>query len=251
MLHVVKFSGGAASAVVASIVAKQNPGATVLLYHNTKTEPEDNDRFRRDVSHHLGLPITDISDGRDIWQLFDDEKFLGNQRLTPCSKRLKQDMGDRWIRQNLPCTVYYGFTSDEQDRADRVTVKMEMMGASAGFPLIDLGIPKKECLRRVVDCWEIALPEMYRWADHANCVPCVKGGLAYWGMVYRNARPAWDRAVAEEKRHGQQFLKSTRYGTLEHELPHCLRLADKYQRAKDCGQKVVSLFPQPCSECML
>ena len=251
MLHVVKFSGGAASAVVAAIVAKRHPEKTVLLYHSTATEPADNDRFRAEVAAYIGIPITDISDGRDIWQVFDDERFLGNQRLTSCSKLLKQRPGDAWIREHLPCTVYYGFTPDEQDRADRITVTLEMMGAEAGFPLIDLGISKEECLRRVTDCWGLALPAMYAWADHANCIPCVKGGLAYWGMVYLHARPAWDRAVAEEKKHGQQILKNTRYGTLEQELLHCLRLANKYEKAKEHGRRTMQLFPQPCSECMM
>lgn len=251
MLHIVKFSGGAASAVVANIVAKEHPEDTILLFHDTHTEPEDNGRFRKEVSAHIGLPITEVSDGRDIWKLFEDTKMLGCQRLSQCSRMLKQKLGDKFIRANLPAKVYFGFTPDEQDRADRITVKLEMMGAEAGFPLIDLGITKEECLHRVVNCWGVALPEMYTWAEHANCVPCVKGGLAYWGMVYKNARYAWDKAVDAEKRHGQQILKNTRYGTLEQELDHCLKLADKYEEKRRKGLKQQSLFPQPCSECQL
>jgi len=251
MIHAVKFSGGAASAVVAGIVAKKYPRETILLFHDTKTEPEDNNRFRAEVAARIGLPITDVSDGRDIWQLFEDTNMLGCQRLSRCSGDLKQKLGDAWIRKNLPCTVYFGFTPDEQDRADRITVKMEMIGAGVGFPLIDLGISKEECLRQITNCWKIALPKMYEWAEHANCVPCIKGGLAYWGMVYKHARYAWDRAVAAEKKHGQQILKNTRYGTLEQELSHCLRLAEKYEARKEHGRKTMPLFSQPCSECMI
>ena len=70
MKHVVGFSGGAASAVVAEIVSKAHPGNTVLLFHDTKTEPDDNERFRIEVADYLGLPITERSDGRDIWGVF-------------------------------------------------------------------------------------------------------------------------------------------------------------------------------------
>lgn len=251
MLHIVKFSGGAASAVVADIVAKRHPRETILLFHDTKTEPVDNDRFRSAVASHIGLPITEMSDGRDIWQLFEDTNMLGCQRFSQCSRMLKQELGDKFIRKNLPCTVYFGFTPDEQDRADRITVKMEMIGAQAGFPLIDLGITKEDCLRLVTNSWGVALPEMYQWADHANCVPCIKGGLAYWGMVYKHARPAWEKAVAAEKKHGQQILKKTLYGTLEEELPHCLLLAEKYEAKKKKRRRTTPLLSQPCSECAI
>ena len=43
MKHIIAFSGGAASAVIAQVVTRKCPGA-VLLYHSTKTEPSDNDR---------------------------------------------------------------------------------------------------------------------------------------------------------------------------------------------------------------
>lgn len=60
MKRIVGFSGGAASSVVGKIVAEQYPHDTVLLFHNTHTEPIDNDRFRKEVSDYIGLPITVI-----------------------------------------------------------------------------------------------------------------------------------------------------------------------------------------------
>lgn len=246
--HVVKFSGGAASAVVAKIVADRHRDDTTLLFHNTYSEPADNDRFRQQVADYVGLPITDVSDGRTIWQLFEDEGMLGNQRMTPCSAMLKQEIGDKWLKANLPCVVYFGFTAEEHLRAQRAAVKMSKIGAVARFPLIEQHIGKDECLRRVRDCWGIQLPEMYEWAEHANCVPCVKGGLAYWGQVYLHAPDAWEKAAGVEDRTGEQILKETRYGTLREELPHCLNLAKEWRDKKAFNGRQDSLFETPC-EC--
>lgn len=248
MNHVVGFSGGAASAVVAKIVRDAYPESTVLLFCDTRTEPGDNDRFREDVARFLGLPITRLADGRDIWELFRDERFLGNQRLTPCSEHLKVQVGERWMREHMPCTYYVGYTPDEWRRAQRLTARKAAQGVPVKFPLIEQGISKEECLRRVEKCWGLRLPEMYAWAEHANCVPCVKGGLAYWGMLYRRHPEAWARAAEAERETGEQILKATRYGTLEEELDHCLRLADQYMRDRAAGARQMQLFETPC-EC--
>lgn len=231
MKHVVKFSGGVASAVMAKIVANEQSNV-ILLYHSTKTEPPDNDRFRKEVATYIGLPITEVSDGRDIWEVFEDEKFLGNQRLAPCSRILKQEIGDTWIKENLPCKVYFGYTIEEKRRAQQITSRIETLGASVGFPLIEQGLSKDDCFRQVKS-WGVRLPQMYSWAGHANCVPCVKGGLAYWGEVYLNAPDAWEKAAAAEEKFGRQILKTSRYGTLREELPHCLELAAKRRDKKE------------------
>lgn len=63
MKHIVGFSGGLASAVVAKIVADTyGLEKVLLLFHDTKTEPIDNDRFRSEVSTYIGIPITEDID---------------------------------------------------------------------------------------------------------------------------------------------------------------------------------------------
>ena len=234
--------------MVAKIVRDEHRESTVLMFCDTRTEPADNDRFREDVALFLGLPILRLADGRDIWQLFEDEGYLGNQRATPCSEHLKALIGDRWMKEHAPCTYYVGYTPDEFRRAQRLTARRERAGVAVRFPLIERGIGKAECLDRVTKCWGLRLPAMYEWAEHANCVPCVKGGLAYWGMIYRRHPEAWRRAVEAEAATGYQILKSSEYGTLEQELSHCLRLADEYMRERAAGARQMQLFETPC-EC--
>ena len=245
MEHVVGFSGGAASAVVAEIVAKENPGNTTLLFHDTKTEPEDNARFRDEASKHIGVDVTDFSDGRDIWQVFEDEGFLGNGRNTPCSRILKQEKSMEYLKANGGI-LYIGFTVDEWRRAQRTSARYAHAGIETRFPLIDNRIGKEECLHRVETCWGIDPPKLYEWAEHANCIPCVKGQKAYWGLIHMYERTAWERAVKAEDEFGHTIF--TEAGSLTEELENCLRLARVYLAKKEDAKRQVDMFEFPC-EC--
>lgn len=88
---IVGFSRGITSSVVAYLVAKEFPASVILLFHDVKEEPVDNDRFGQAVSAYLGVPITEDSDGRSVSELFEDTGMLGNNRWTPCSRKLKQE----------------------------------------------------------------------------------------------------------------------------------------------------------------
>ena len=243
-LHVVGFSGGLASAVTAKIVANLYPDNTVLLYHDTKTEPVDNDRFRKEVAGYIDLPITEDSDGRDIWQLFEDEGILGNGLQTPCSRILKQERSLKYLKRHFPAILYLGFTVEEWRRAQRSEARYAKHGITVKFPLLDQKITKDECEYRVVNCWGIPKPQMYKWASHANCVPCVKGKKAYWGLIYMFERKAWERASKAEKDFGHTIF--TEAGSLEEELDNCLRLAKKYMDKKSTE----NLMEYPC-ECAI
>jgi len=246
MKHVVGFSGGVASSVMAKIVAEEHPEDTVLLYHSTNTEPEDNDRFRKDVSGYIGVPITEDSDGRNIWELFADEKYLGNGRNTPCSRILKQERSLRYLQSHLPAQLYIGFTLEEYRRAQRTYARYSQRHIEVRFPLIENKLTKDECLHRVENCWGLKLPQIYSWAEHANCIPCIKGKKAYWGLIYMYERAAWDRASQAEKDFKCTIF--TEAGTLEQELNNCLRLARLYLAKKKQGRMQLSLFEFPC-EC--
>lgn len=248
--HVIGFSGGLASALMAKIVAdaagKYGGNKVILLYHDTKTEPSDNDRFRAEVADYIGLPITEDSDGRDIWQVFKDEGILGNGRETPCSRILKQERSLRFMKEHEPSVLYLGFTLEEWRRAQRSKARYEREGIKVRFPLVEQRITKAECERRVTQCWKIDKPLMYSWADHANCIPCVKGKKAYWGLIYMFERKAWDKACEAEKEFEHTIF--TEAGSLEEELENCQRLARIYLKTKQAGERQENLFDFPC-EC--
>ena len=205
MKHIVLFSGGVQSSYVAALIAKEYPKDVILLFHDTLTEPVDNDRFRKEVADYIGLPITKQSDGRDIWQLFDDKGFLGNNRVSICSYKLKVEQGLKFYKQlDEPFIIYYGFSNNEYKRAQKVTARNPNLNCK--FPLLERRIHKDTCIRTIVHEWNICLPEMYTHLHHANCLPCVRGGKAYWTKIYRHYIDAYNRAVEAEEYYGYTIM---------------------------------------------
>ena len=186
------------------------------------------------------------TDGRDIWQVFRAEGMLGNGRNTMCSRVLKQERSLAYMKAHQPATLYLGYTVEEYRRAQRTYARYAVKGISVAFPLVEQKIGKAECLHRIQNCWGLTLPRRYEFLDHANCIPCIKGGLAYWGLMYLYERPAWERAVQAEEEFGHRIV--TKAGSLKEELNHCLRLADDYLKKRDAANAQESLFEYPC-EC--
>ena len=94
--HIVMFSGGIGSWMTAKKVVDAVGSENVtLLFSDVKGnsdnphigEDEDTYRFLKDASEQLGAKLVTVVDGRDIWEIFRDKKFLGNSRLAPCSER--------------------------------------------------------------------------------------------------------------------------------------------------------------------
>lgn len=62
-----------------------------------------------------------LVEGRDPWEVFRDERFLGNSRIDPCSKILKRQILDKWRNANCDCSqdvFTVGIGTDEANRFD-------------------------------------------------------------------------------------------------------------------------------------
>ena len=121
--RIVMLSGGVASWVAAKRVATKagNNGLT-LLFADTLMEDEDTYRFLEAAAANVGGEFVRLSDGRDIWQVFKDHRFLGNTRIDPCSRVLKREIMRRWVDEHCDpehTTVYLGIDWTEQHRAVR------------------------------------------------------------------------------------------------------------------------------------
>ena len=200
MHHVVLYSGGLASWRVAEIVCEREENVT-LLFADTKSEDEDLYRFLNETSEHLGAPITTIADGRTVWEVFNDVKFIGNTRIDPCSRILKREPTRRWLESHCDpesTTVYLGFDLFEDHRFERAKRHWEPWTIAA--PLVDL-LETRPMIQARLDAIGIAPPRLYGAGfSHNNCRgACVKAGQGQWAHLLRMDREEYLRNEREEE----------------------------------------------------
>lgn len=98
MKHIVSYSGGIGSAMTAQLLCDEYGKENVaLLFADTNMEDEDLYRFNSDLVNKLKCEFIRIADGRTVWEVFEDVKFIGNSRIDPCSKILKRELIKNYI----------------------------------------------------------------------------------------------------------------------------------------------------------
>lgn len=230
--HVVMFSGGVGSWLTAKRVAEKHGtdnlvllfadvGGTVASPHSG--EDEDTYRFIREAAANVGGELVTVMDagGRDIWQVFKDDRFLGNSRLANCSKFLKQKPCRDWLDANCDpadTTLYVGIDWSETHRIpanrlgyahpfDRPCVDIKAclaytngvagaepckrhLGEGAWrveFPMTEPPLLDKAAMFAECERAGIEVPRLYRAGfAHNNCGGgCVRAGQAQFELLLR------------------------------------------------------------------
>jgi hypothetical protein len=239
---VVGFSGGVTSAWCAGWALRNFPrDEVVLLWHDTKEEHPDTYRFIEEMAAALGLPVTERSDGRSVTEVFRDEGFLGNNQNAMCSRILKMNQGDMYFkelqRQGVTEIVkVLGFSAKEPERVQRAWAKGKRDGYTVRFPMIEEKATKQQATDWVL-AQGVKPSAMYCWAEHANCVGCVKGGKAYWHAVMENAPEVFAQRVALEEEFGHNILRGGGREpiALKNLVRHPLKRAVPQKEAIDIG----------------
>jgi len=197
---IVGFSGGVSSAWCAGWALRAYPkDEVVFLFHDTKEEDEH--------------PVTEVSDGRSVTEIFHDEHAIANNRMAFCSRILKAEQRDRYFDQIRAEGVteilnVLGFSAKEEQRVQRAAGRAIQQGYACRFPMIEDKITKQQAAD-----WCLGLgvrpPRMYLWSEHANCVGCVRGGKAYWLAVKENAPEIFEQRALLEEEFGHTILKDT------------------------------------------
>jgi hypothetical protein len=188
--HVVMFSGGIGSWATAKRVA-QNVGAdrTTLLFADTKVEDADTYRFLHEAAENVGSELVIVEDGRTPFEVFHDDRFLGNARLANCSKFLKQKPCRDWLDTNSgpETTVYVGIDWSEVHRLPAIVKGWAPYPVKA--PLCSRPLRTKDEMVAWAKAEYLKPPEAYeKGYPHANCLAqgCVRGGQAYWRLILRD-----------------------------------------------------------------
>ena len=170
-----------------------------------------------------------ISDGRDPWDVFEAERFMGNTRIDPCSKILKRKLSDRWMREHCdPSTtaIIFGIDNEEQHRFDD-----GKGGGIAPRRWADGWLALAPLCERPFRSWQGRLAELERhglWLPrlnqvgfaHNNCGGfCCKAGQGHWKHMLRTFPERYTYAEAREEAFrkdfgfGQAMLRDRRGGT--------------------------------------
>lgn len=208
---VVGFSGGVTSAWCAGWALRNFPrDEIVLLWHDTREEHPDTYRFLREMAANLDMPITERSDGRSVTELFRDEGFLGNNQNAMCSRILKVAPSKRYIQGLLDdgyeVIKVIGFSAKEPLRVQNMVGKGAAEGFTPRFPVIEDGVTKQDCVDWC-NARGVRPSAMYCWAEHANCVGCVKGGRAYWLAVAQHHPDVFEQRAQLEEEFGHGILR--------------------------------------------
>lgn len=198
---VIHYSGGLSSHLAAHrIIEEVGASRCVLLFADTKSEDADLYRFIAEGSAALGCELIRLCEGRTIWQVFRDERFLGNSRVDPCSRILKREMLDKWCEANAPeATSIIGYTVCEPERWERYRARVRRARA----PLMEAPTLRADEVPSEFAALfpDIAPPRLYPLgAKHNNCGGgCVKAGQKHFDWLRRTlpgTYAEWEREEA-------------------------------------------------------
>lgn len=161
--NVCMFSGGITSWAAAKRVVEQDGvDGTVLLFADTRIEDPDLYRFLEEGAQNVGAPLVRIQDGRTPWEVFRDVRYMGNTRVDPCSKILKRELLDRWVRENAPGAVtVVGLAFDEPERIERFRARMAKKGRAIRAPLAEKPWVSSAMAREWAEQEGLRLPRLY------------------------------------------------------------------------------------------
>lgn len=252
MQHIVCFSGGESSAIVAeAVVRRYGAGAVTLLNHDINPRVEDADvkRFKAEVAAALGLPITyanykglpaeELPDQFDISLAAGAFKNPGTGDAL-CTNRLKTVPFAAFLAAHFPpgtAICCYGFDDDEQHRIARRRMILGAKGYETSFPLAEW----PGTLDSITELG-IAPPLGYSTYKHANCAGCLKGGMQHWYVTYCHRPDIYEKASGTEQRLGYSILSDARGGT---KSPLFLAdLAEVFARMKCAGVPSTEHYPE-------
>jgi hypothetical protein len=206
VIHLVQFSGGASSWAAAQRAIQRYGRRNVrLLFADTLIEDPDLWRFMLQAVQQLGARFTIIRDGRTPWQVFEDERFIGNTRVDVCSRILKRDPLAKYRDANFDpsdTVIHFGLAWYEPDRIERVRRAMTDAGWACDFPMCWEPLLDPEEVLALMESQGIRRPALYAEGfSHNNCGGrCVKAGHAQWAKLLEKRPAAYLESEGHERR---------------------------------------------------
>lgn len=187
---IVWWSTGAASAVVARLVTREEPEA-IIARCETNNEDPDNYRFEADVMRRLNRSVTILKSEKydSVWDVWQGERYMAGVDGAPCTREMKIKPRIAFQRPTDIHVFGYSCDADDVNRFERLKANYPELIVRA--PLIERGI-KKAATLAMVESWGIDLPRSYPMGfPNANCLQtgCVKATSPDYWALYRHHFP--------------------------------------------------------------
>ncbi|MDQ0154932.1 phosphoadenosine phosphosulfate reductase family protein [Robertmurraya andreesenii] len=232
--HIVFYSGGIGSWATAKRVIKAyGKENVILMFTDTLVEDEDLYRFIDETVAEMGVEFVKIADGRTPFDVYFDDKYLGNSRYAPCSKRLKQEAARNWIDENYSpdeCILYLGIDWTEEHRT--LAPRKNWAPYRVEFPLCEEPLLSKEEMLAELNLIGIETPRLYKLGfSHNNCGGfCCRAGHGHFANLLSQMpdRFAQYEALEQEFRDRtgkdvSMMKKERKVGGVRRSFPYTLR----------------------------
>lgn len=186
---VVQFSAGRGSFAAAHrAVERYGSNRVRALFCDTTVEDADCYRFLVEGAEALGIRLDVAADGRNPWDLADDEHMIPNSRVPTCSRVLKHEPAARWLDEHTPdALVVSGIGPWEAHREEGI--RAGHLPRATWFPLLEPPWLDEDALLDLIRSYGIEPPRMYAAGyPHANCAGgCFRAGHAAWRLLLRDS----------------------------------------------------------------
>lgn len=189
MKHIVFYSGGIGSwATAKRVIARHGKENTLLLFTDTLMEDESLYTFIDQTVKEMGCEYVYTADGRDVWEVFKDVKFIGNSRIAQCSHILKQKKAAKWLKENYSpdeCVLYLGIDWTEAHRRKAPTKNWHPYKVE--FPMCEQPYLTKQDMIKELNALGIETPRLYKLGfSHNNCGGfCVRAGQGHFANLLK------------------------------------------------------------------
>lgn len=204
------------------VVERYGPTSVTLLCADTKSKSDDWYPFVEAAAADLEAELVMLTDGRNIWELANDNHMIPNTMADFCSRILKRELTLGWLDEHCDKTttiVYLGFDWTEEHRLEGTLAHRE--GWRCELPLMWEPLLDKADILATLEASDLPFPTAYKLGlPHNNCLKfgCVKAGQAVWERILRELPDTYARAEGEEEAFRERFgdhsiLRDRRGGT--------------------------------------
>jgi 3'-phosphoadenosine 5'-phosphosulfate sulfotransferase (PAPS reductase)/FAD synthetase len=201
---VVSYSGGVTSyAAAVRCVERYGAERVLLLFADTREEHPSTYRFLVQSAELVGAPLRIVSARKRMWDVFEEEGYIGNSRADICSRVLKREVLKAYMEAHHDPTqdvIAVGYEWHERGRiaqSDPLWAPWTAISPLSERPYIE----KCDVLQELSNAG-IELPDLYkRGYPHNNCGgACVKAGQAQWARLLADDPDLYAYHEARERR---------------------------------------------------